>query len=421
MATSATKNSEIRIYPSFTEVREDVTASAPYVVYLQQDLYNQIMPGSLSLEGLNVLSMNAILRDNNLEGKTLHFRSQKDNQVRSVQVIRGRDLLVQDLETKRYFHAGRENLEFSEVPEETGTEVTFVLEKPGDAVLSYLMYGINWTPRYNFNIGKDSHDFQGWADINNNTQREYSIDNTELIGGDVSTVTSGYGGGRYQAEACSMAFRSDSSHAAPQIQSEGEQAGLYVYRIKDHYVLAAKSTFSLPFAQPKITLERVATQSEWFSQSNRKGKFSRVYRISSSEFLPAGAVTVREDGRVVGQSRIPDLSQNESNDLNVGTDSDVDYEREVKIREATEDFTTYEVVVKINNKKTRDVRFEYEENLGDRHELLESEPNLEVKNNSFKHDQVLAAKGNASIRYVVKIYNHDVIKIVRMQEYKDEQ
>ena len=36
---------EIRIYPTFTEVREAVKASNPYNIYLPQDLYNQIMPG----------------------------------------------------------------------------------------------------------------------------------------------------------------------------------------------------------------------------------------------------------------------------------------------------------------------------------------------------------------------------------------
>ena len=36
---------EIRIYPTFTEVREAVKASNPYNIYLPQDSYNQIMPG----------------------------------------------------------------------------------------------------------------------------------------------------------------------------------------------------------------------------------------------------------------------------------------------------------------------------------------------------------------------------------------
>ena len=71
MAESSSDKSRtmIRIYPSFTEIREDVHAQSPHKVYIPQDLHNNIMPGSLNLEGVNVHTMDAVLRENNLEGK----------------------------------------------------------------------------------------------------------------------------------------------------------------------------------------------------------------------------------------------------------------------------------------------------------------------------------------------------------------
>jgi len=68
MASNEESNSStmIRIYPSFTEVRQNVNPVSPHQIYFPQDLYNQIMPGSINMEGVKVTEMNSILRENNL-------------------------------------------------------------------------------------------------------------------------------------------------------------------------------------------------------------------------------------------------------------------------------------------------------------------------------------------------------------------
>ena len=80
MASSSdeTSNSIIRLYPSFTEVRQNVEVKSPHQIYFSQDLYNQIMNGSLNLEGVNARAMNAVLRENNLEGKVVHINKDKE-------------------------------------------------------------------------------------------------------------------------------------------------------------------------------------------------------------------------------------------------------------------------------------------------------------------------------------------------------
>ena len=68
MANNEENNSAtmIRIYPSFTEIRSSINPKSPHQIYFPQDLYNQIMPGSINMEGVKVTAMNAVLRENNL-------------------------------------------------------------------------------------------------------------------------------------------------------------------------------------------------------------------------------------------------------------------------------------------------------------------------------------------------------------------
>ena len=390
--------SMIRIYPSFTEVRQNINPVSPHQVYFPQDLYSQIMPGSINLEGVKLTAMNSVLRENNLEGKVVHIN--KDKETRAVKMIRSRDSLVQDLVSLRYYHVDRSNIEFTEIPEETGTEVTFKLDKDGLAILSYLMYGITWKPRYTLNINGETNVFQGWADISNNTLKEYSIEKTELFGGDVNIRQHRPQQRGVMYKTMALAMCAD----APSVKAEGEVAGLYMYSISDGYTLEPRSTFGLPFVAPAIELKKVALLECYFNQSNSKGQSGRVYKIKSSEFLPGGPVTVREDGRVVGQSNIPDLSADENSDLNVGNDSEVTYDREVKTLSHNENQSEYEVKVTINNRKTRTVNVEFIEHLHGRFEINCKADNVVVQNDFVKLERAIDAKSNVSFNYSAKFY-----------------
>ena len=387
--------SMIRIYPSFTEVRQNINPISPHKVYFPEDLYRQIKPGSINLEGVKLNAMNSVLRKNNLEGKVVHIN--KDKETRAVKMIRSRDSLVQDLVTLRYFHVNSSNIEFTEIPEETGTEVTFKLEKDGPAILSYLMYGITWEPRYTLNINGDTNVFQGWADITNNTLKEYSIEKTELFGGDVS-IRKTY---RPQERFNMIHTMEVKTCDAPHVKAEGEIAGLYMYSISDGYILEPSSTFGLPFVSPTIELKKVALLKCYFSAWNTKGQSERIYKIKSNEFLPKGPVTVREDGRVVGQSDLPDLTADENSDLNVGNDSEVTYDREVELLRSDENQSEYEVTVMINNKKARIMNVKFIEHFLGRFEINCIENNVVVQNDYVQFERAIDAKSTASFNYTV--------------------
>ncbi|CAF1399312.1 unnamed protein product [Didymodactylos carnosus] len=236
---------ELRIYPSFTEIREKFDAPQNFKMYFPLEVYQQIVTGSLNVEGIQVSTQNAVTKANNLEGQTVFVRRPREEPI-ECQVIRSNDLLLKDIKSNRYLKADQHELEYVTIPEEEGTEVTFALKNAGESTLSYLIQGITWSPHYNLKVTNDQHTFEAWADMTNSTKRDYKIKHTELFGGDVKLntletySTSNRGG-------CSCYGRGRSCGAAPEIQSEGELAGLYWYSVDQPFVLVSQSTFSLPF------------------------------------------------------------------------------------------------------------------------------------------------------------------------------
>ena len=82
------------------------------------------------MEEVEVVAMNQVLRDNNLEGTTVYVR-RPDKEIKEVKVVRGNDLLVQEKDTKRYYNVSRCDIEYTEIPQETGTDVSFSLADEG--------------------------------------------------------------------------------------------------------------------------------------------------------------------------------------------------------------------------------------------------------------------------------------------------
>ncbi|CAF1338888.1 unnamed protein product, partial [Didymodactylos carnosus] len=335
---------ELRIYPSFSEIREKFNAPSNFKIYFPLEVYAQIVSGSLSIEGVPVLSQNSVTKANNLEGQTVFVRRSGVQPI-ECQVIRPNDLLLKDIKTNRYLKAEHHDLEYVTIPEEEGTEVSFALKTGAEVTLSYLINGITWSPRYNLKVSGEQHTFEAWADMTNSTKRDYKIKRTEIFGGDVRLNSGrGLGFGRARRHKKCLGYDGCSTNeCAPQIQSKGELAGIYWYSIDQPFVLLSQSTFSLPFVEPNITLTKYVGLELSFSERAQRGKFQRKYRIESDQFLPRGTVTVREDGRVVGQAHAPDMPIGDKQDLDCGNDPDVSYLREVKVLSQKRNSAIYDI------------------------------------------------------------------------------
>jgi hypothetical protein len=225
--------------------------------------------------------------------------------------------------------------------------------------------------------------------MTNNTKRDYKIKHTELFGGDVQlqgspNVSAGYG------LRCCCVQESCCSSAAPPptIEAQGELAGLYFYSIDQSFVLIQQSTFSLPFVKANIILEKYVSINNYFQENTQKGKFQRKYRIQSDKFLPKGNVTIREDGRVVGQAHLCDISQGEKQDLECGDDPDVSFHREVKILSQKRESASYSIRLTIKNAKTKSIKYEYKEIISSAKFTIDPKNDNEQLNNQIQsiHD-----------------------------------
>lgn len=200
--------------------------------------------------------------------------------------------------------------------------------------------------------------------MTNNTKRDYKIKRTELFGGDVHLQQNGRDSTNSRGCYCAAELCCCScENSSPKIESQGELAGLYFYSIDQPFVLIQQSTYSLPFVKPIIQLEKILSIENYFQEQKQKGKFQRKYRIQSDKFLPKGLVTIREDGRVIGQAHLCDLAQGEKQDLLCGDDPDVYFIRDVKILSQKRSSSSYQIQLTIINSKTKSVRFQYKETI----------------------------------------------------------
>ncbi|CAF1150024.1 unnamed protein product [Rotaria sordida] len=165
--------------------------------------------------------------------------------------------------------------------------------------------------------------------MQNSTKRDYQIKRTELFDGDVHLQQLSNHHCPMMARSCcciKSACGCDSyCDVASTIQVEGELAGLYWYSIDQAFLLSQYSTFSLSFVQANIKLEKYSGLQIYFHEQTQEEKLQRKYRNELDRFLSKGNLTVREDGCVVEQIHLNNLSQEENQDLDCENDLNVSY------------------------------------------------------------------------------------------------
>jgi hypothetical protein len=109
-------------------------------MYFPREVFDQIVNGSLNVEGIEVNSQKSVTKANNLENQTVFIHRPREEPI-ECQVIRPNDLLLKEVKSGRYLRAQPHELEYVNIPEEEGQEVTFALKQAGEATLSYLIHG----------------------------------------------------------------------------------------------------------------------------------------------------------------------------------------------------------------------------------------------------------------------------------------
>lgn len=85
-----------------------------------------------------------------------------------------------------------------------------------------------------------------------------------------------------------------------------------------------KSTFGLPFIDAIVQVTKCVGLTLPFSSHTQIRKLQRKYCIvSTDKFLPSGSLTIREQGRLVGVTTLPDMAVGDKHTLSSGQDPDV--------------------------------------------------------------------------------------------------
>ncbi|SMB93742.1 DUF4139 domain-containing protein [Deinococcus hopiensis] len=386
LALGTASAADLRIYPSFAEVREPVRASGTTLtVTLPEAAWAGIIPGTLDLDGLAFSSAVQRLEATwlaSLEGKAVYLRREGEG-AEAVTLVRARDLLVKDA-AGRYRTVRFEDLSFDVLPpvnpQSPVQSLTFTLPQAGAGTLSYLTRAVTWSPRYTLKASTGGAQLSALADIRNGTELPYDVKGTELYAGDVDVQGSPQPVPMplVRAEAADAAGFATS---APKINSLGELRGLYRYALSTPFTLPANAVVTLPFITPKLTsFERYAGLNTYFTPQNASGTMSRFYRFKAGERLPGGPLTVREEGRIVGQTNVSETAKGAEVEFSLGNDPDVRYSRTAQLVGSEKDSkgnvvkTTYKVTYTFESSKDRPVRAEVTETVGGRRIVIDAAP-----------------------------------------------
>ncbi|UWX63469.1 hypothetical protein [Deinococcus rubellus] len=361
---------DLRIYQNFGEVRTPITASGnTYQVDLPDSAWQNLIPGTIDLEGLSytqAVQTRGVSWLTSLEGKPVTLR--EGDKVQTVTLIRAADLLIKDA-LGQYRNVSYSQLSFPMLPplnaQQPGQSLIYSLTKPGKGMLSYLTNALGWTPRYTLQTSGSSASLSALAEIRNTSDQVYNVTATELFAGQVDIQNNRPV--MYEMSRAADAMAAPAPMSAPKVGTLGTVNGLYRYGLDSAFTLPANSTYTLPFLTPKLSsFERYASLSTYFNTQKSEGTLNRSYRLKADQNLPGGQLTVREDGRIAGQTTIDETAKGEAIEFSLGRDPDIRYTRSVQTLSTGKNGGTYKVTYTFTSSKDRQVRAEVSEQVGGR-------------------------------------------------------
>jgi hypothetical protein len=362
---SSASATEITLYPSFSEVRENVQLSGSRFDWTPPaDLGDYLVPGSLELEYKDVLSMQLLPPSGSLlsmfEGKTVKVYF--DEKWKTAKVIKA-DIGLFEIDGE-FIRLEGAAVKFPSL-EGARFAPTYSWKFAGAGGAAKILYstrGLFWAgTRYTLNVASNNTaSLTAWADVQNLSSLEYNVPNLTLLAGDVSREQDQEFAQRDRIlQNQNFIATTPTSTAGQQTQrivSAGELGGLQSYNYPKPASFAAKATTGLPFIKSNQTVKDVLEyQGQFDTNSRATTSLQRVYSFITPQGLPTGGVTVRESGRLVGQTSIPNTPKLGNVRLNLGKDFDVKLIRLVQPLERTKKIARYRVDYTIKNVKSRGV------------------------------------------------------------------
>lgn len=362
---------DLRVYPGFSEVRETVTVPGRRLeVTLAEGVWPGLLPGSLELRGLG---LTGLVQDRGpgwlkrFEGQTVKLR--ENGQSLPVTLVRASDLTIRDA-AGDYRQVRLDQLAFPTLPPEEPLagprRLIFEVAQTGQGVFSYLTRSVTWSPRFILSAAGSNANLEALADIRNTATVPYTSQTTELFSGEANLARGPEGAVPAPIRTSVTGFYTDTEDSAaspPTVNPAASLGGLYRYALDRPLTLPAGGTVTLPFLKTRLTsFERFAVLNTYFSPQGSRGALNRTYRLTADQSLPGGVLTVREEGRVVGQTTLVETEKGERIEFALGRDPEVRYGRVVKVLEATgQGSGKYQVTYTFENSKDRPLRVEVTE------------------------------------------------------------
>ncbi|CAF2766790.1 unnamed protein product [Rotaria sp. Silwood2] len=319
--------------------------------------YESIIDGSISWEGTPFVRQETYNTIESLQDAIVTVQRSTVCTCETIQakIVNPNSMLLQNLNTGAYFYADKQSIEYiSTQPDNGGTVLMFQFESNTteyNGTLSYLMKGITWKPNYDLFLTDDNDaKLRAYANIKNDQQREYKVEKTQLLGGDLQLATN-YPNSNYGS------LLDGGGADLQQIQSNGEYKGLYSYSLNDQYTLRSLSSIRLPFIDIVVQYQFYYKALASISTGQYQGVFQRNYDLTPNQFMPAGIISIFDKRVLVGQSNLPDIPNNYTQSINVGHDNDVRYMINTNLTSTSDSrtFETYEINVLIVNFKNKSV------------------------------------------------------------------
>ncbi|CAF1023503.1 unnamed protein product [Rotaria sordida] len=354
---------EFFIYRGFTEVRQVANGVGEYKYQFTDADYGNVIDGSISWDGTPFVRQEIYNTAESLKDAQVIVRRSTACacDVIEAKIVDPASMLLQNLKTGAYFYADKTSIEYTSVRPSEGT-TTLSIQFPTDktdrkGTLSYLMRGITWTPSYDLILtGNNDYKLRAYANIKNGQQKDYTVEMTHLLGGDVQLAAGDTSRPRpihsLDSEKFTMSLRP--------IAASGEQNGVYSYILKDKYTLRPSSSIRLPFIDIAAKFQFYYKAMTNINTGMYEGTFTRTYDMTPDHFMPAGIITIRDNDVLVGQATLPDVPENYTQTFAVGQDNDIRYMIRGNLTSKTDDnatvqLETYEVDVQVKNFKNKKV------------------------------------------------------------------
>jgi hypothetical protein len=318
---SSLKGLQINYYSSLGQIFDQVNLeNGIFQTYFDANDYNDIIKGSIDFPGATFVEQDVYSSKEYLRNAQVHIQARADCSFSKAKLVNPYSLLVE--EGSRFLYVDQKNIQFEKEPHLNDKVLLtrFKDTKAKKSNFTYLTNGLSWTPRYDVTVmNESSATLRALADIVNNHQRAYHVNNSTLTTGTVYLVGS---------SPSPIIFASANMMAAGPISATptASNYGTYTYSINEAYTLYPKSTKTFPFITPAIAFVYTLEATTYIQSGGlSNGLFQRTFNIKSSEFLPAGPITFYQNQMVLGQASISDTAKNTNITGTLGADPDIQY------------------------------------------------------------------------------------------------